>query len=146
METTEDLAYYAKQPRRRHGRGLCFIHEDRLIAVEDQNEFLVQATQDLQDENDELKRQLAQAERDKEMLLVRNTELYFLNAKLLVQKNAMRNALKGVYKAHALFQEAAGENLGSVSLDDNKKPNDNDKENNIPDEVTVWHENKNIGY
>lgn len=118
METTEDLAYYAKQPRR-EVRGfqavandhLCIVHEDRLIAVEDENDLLVEATDRLKEEVASLRRRLARAERENKCLLIRNTELHFLNKKLQSQKNAMRQALQEVNRANAAFEAAAAEHL-----------------------------------
>ena len=118
METTADLAFYARQPRR-EVRGitavandhLCIVHEDRLIAVEDENDFLVQANEALREQVARLRRRLARAERVNDILVVRNTELHFINSKLQQQKKAMRDALLEVKRAHVVFEEAAGENL-----------------------------------
>ena len=118
METTADLAFYAQQPRR-EVRGitavandhLCIVHEDRLIAVEDENDFLVQANEALREQVARLRRRLARAERVNDILVVRNTELHFINSKLQQQKKARRDALLEVKRAHLVFEEAAGENL-----------------------------------
>ena len=89
METTADLAFYAQQPRR-EVRGitavandhLCIVHEDRLIAVEDENDFLVQVNEALREQVARLRRRLARAERVNDILVVRNTELHFINTQL----------------------------------------------------------------
>jgi len=118
METTEDLKYYYGQARR-EVRGfravandnLCIVHEDRLIAVEHTNDLLSEATEKLQEEVALLRRCLARAERENKCLLIRNTELHFLNEKLQSQKNAMRDAVQEVNRANAAFEEAAAEHL-----------------------------------
>ena len=122
METTSDLAYFAKHARRDvleykaavANDNLCIVHKQHLIDLEDQNDFLLQTTQLLKDEVASLQRRLARAESANASLEIRNAELHFVNQKLQTQKTAMQCALKEVNRANAAFQAAADENFATL--------------------------------
>lgn len=121
METTRDLAFYAKHGHRREVRvfnavandHLCLVHERRLTNVEDQNELLVKIAYDLNKENDVMHHELEKAEHKITRLQVANAELKFLNEKLQSQRAAMCAASIRVKEANEEFQAVAAETFAS---------------------------------